>query len=264
MSDNLKEVAERISNDIDNITRVAKYQKIAKEYYKKNCVSACLDGVEGKNYSFHDKDPRVISINFFDNTDYTLADVDNDYVLSMDEKRYITNVRGRRIYLSENEQLNEDTIKSFVQKAVIPELNAYRFAYLSSMLGNKEVMDYQTLLGESFEDEIITFVSSSIGTNSMLNEKIVPDTQFFSGIDLYEGKNGEIPKGGFRKHKSCGIKDDKDAENLKYLALNKNAVFTVARFELRLNEEENTLAFVLYHDLYVRERYKNLVCWEGI
>ena len=61
MTDNLKQVAEQISEDVEKTTRLVEYKKITEDLYNKNCVSACLDGKEGVDYEITN-DVRMIQL----------------------------------------------------------------------------------------------------------------------------------------------------------------------------------------------------------
>lgn len=258
---NEKQAAEQISEDVEKTARLVEYKKIAEDLYNKNCVSACLDGKEGVDYEITN-DVKIIQLPLSNNCKYTLADVSREHgvpKMKFYEEWLFTNVRGRKIELTNTEVVNQEIIRRFMSEAVIPELNAYRFAYIVSYLGTNNGMTYDKLLKESDEKDIITFVSGSAKKMSLLNEKVVPISQFYTSIELFDGvsKNGQ--KGGFAKH-IAHYEGDADSKNLKYLAINKKALFTVAKFDLKFIGD--MLAFVVYHDVIVRDKYKHLVCSE--
>ncbi len=258
---NEEQVVEQISEDVEKTARLIEYKKKAEDLYNKNCISACLDGKEGVDYEITN-DVRIIQLTLSNNRKYTLADVSREHgVLKMKfyEEWLFTNVRGRKIELTNTEVVNQDIIRRFMSEAVIPELNAYRFAYIAGNLGTNNGMTYDKLLKESDEKDIITFVSGGVKKMSLLNEKVVPMSQFYNGIDLFDGVSEKGHNGGFAKH-IANYEGDTDGKELKYLAINKKALFTVVKFDLKFIGD--MLAFVVYHDVIVRDKYKHLVCSE--
>lgn len=252
----VKQVAEQISEDLEKVAKLRDIQALVELIYNEICVSSCLDGKEGIDY-VNTNDVKTINILLDSNYKYTLANVDRtNGILPMKfyEPYLFTNVRGRKIQF-----VNKDIINRFMTQAVIPELNAYRFAYIAGNLGTNNGMTYDKLLKESDEKDIITFVSGSAKKMSLLNEKVVPISQFYTGIDLFDGVSEKEQKGGFAKH-IAHYEGDTVSKELKYLAINKKALFTVVKFDLKFVGD--MLAFVVYHDVIVRDKYKHLVCSE--
>lgn len=239
-----------------DIKRIAEYRVLIKNFYKENCISSCLDGIEGIDYELTD-DFGIINLIADNENKYTLADVNKrDKIVFLNNAFpiYLTNVRGRKIQLLDDEEYNKTVLKRFMQEAVIPELNAYRFAYIAGNMCKKNDMTYEKLLEESEEKDIITFVSKGL---NKLNERVVPKTQFYNSIDLLDGLSDE--RGGFIKHKAlydCDI----DGREIKFITVNKKSLFTFFDFELKIDEK--MLSFIVYHDIFVRKKYHNLVCSE--
>ena len=269
MTGNLKEVAQDISITLDDVAKVREYKELVENLYKENCVSACLDGIEGVDYETTN-DVKTINILLDNNGEYTLADVNRQWgipKMCFSEPHLFTNERGRRIQITNTELVNKDIISGFMKQAVIPELNAYRFAYIAgNMCHHNNGMTYEKLLKECDEKDIITFVSSECPSLTVPNKKIVPFKQFYNAIDLFDGVTNDRRderKGGFAKHKANTLYEgDTDGKELQYIALNKNALFTVAKFDLKIVGD--MLSFVVYHDVFVREEYKNFVCSEVV
>lgn len=261
MAEELKQVAEQISEDVEKMAKLRDFKLLAENIYNQACISACLDGVEGVDYETTN-DVKIINILLDNNGKYTLADVDRKWgipTIKFSEPYLFTNVRGRRIQITNTDFVNKEFISKFMSEAVIPELNAYRFAYIAGNLGVNNGMTYDKLLKESDEKDIITFVSGGAKKMSLLNEKVVPVSQFYTGIDLFDGISEKEQSGGFAKH-IANYEGDTDSKALKYLAINKKALFTVVKFDLKFIGD--MLAFVVYHDVIVRDKYKHLVCSE--
>lgn len=258
---NKEQVAEQISEDVEKVAKLRDFKSLAENIYNQACISACLDGVEGVDYEITN-DVKIINILLDNSGKYTLADVDRKWgipTIKFSEPHLFTNVRGRRLQIANTDFVNKEIISRFMSEAVIPELNAYRFAYIAGNLGTNNGMTYDKLLKESDEKDIITFVSGSVKKISMLNEKVVPMLQFYNCIDLFDGISEKEQSGGFAKH-IANYEGDTDGKELKYLAINKKALFTVVKFDLKFVGD--MLAFVVYHDVIVRDKYAHLVCSE--
>ena len=196
-----------------------------------------------------------------------------------------------------------DASRFIMEESVIPEVDAYRFATIASTsgvrgttgnltssttkqaidtalsdLGEQEVDEANMILFTTptvkgyLESQLSRLLESGVGR---FNQKLyyyndvplitVPQTRFYSAIDLLDGtSSGEID-GGYKKHVSTGATGDANGKNLNFILLNKRAVSAIVKHVVNkvippeLNQEKDgyMIFFRYYHDLFVKENKAN-------
>lgn len=188
---------------------------------------------------------------------------------------------------------------------VAPEVDAYRFAKIASTSGiegtsgslnsstTKAAIDTAiATLGENEVDEanMVLFMTPTIrialesGLSRQLESGVgafdqrlyyyngipivsVPQTRFYSAIDLLDGKTSGEKQGGYKKHVNTGASGDADGKNLNFILLAKDAVSGIVKHEVKNiieprynNTSDGYLVFFrYYHDLFVKEMKKNAI-----
>ena len=186
---------------------------------------------------------------------------------------------------------------------VAPEVDAYRFAKIASTSGIEGTSGSLTsanaktaidtaiaTLGENEVDEanMVLFMTPTIrialesGLSRQLESGVgafdqrlyyyngipivsVPQTRFYSAIDLLDGKTSGEKQGGYKKHTSTGASGDADGKNLNFILLAKDAVSGIVKHEVKNiieprynNTSDGYLVFFrYYHDLFVKEQKVN-------
>ena len=197
-----------------------------------------------------------------------------------------------------------DASRFIMEESVIPELDAYRFAKIASTpnvrgttgsltssttkqaidtalsdLGEQEVDEANMILFTTptvkgyLESQINRQLESGVGR---FNQKLyyyndvpvvtVPQTRFYSAIDLLDGTSTGETDGGYKKHVAVsGVTGDADGKNLNFILLNKRAVSAIVKHVVNkvippeLNQEKDgyMIFFRYYHDLFVKENKAN-------
>ena len=187
---------------------------------------------------------------------------------------------------------------------VAPEIDAYRFAKMASTTGvtsvsgalssaadTKAAIDTGiAALGENEVDEanMVLFMTPTIRMKlenalprqlesgvGAYDQRVyyyngipiisVPQTRFYSAIDLLDGKTSGEKQGGYKKHVNTGATGDADGKNLNFILLAKDAVSGIVKHEVKNiiepkynNTSDGYLVFFrYYHDLFVKENKAN-------
>ena len=191
----------------------------------------------------------------------------------------------------------------FMRTKVIPEKDAYTFAKiagtkdiagttgnLSSSTTKAAIEAAIATLGENEVDEenLVLFTTPTVKgyleaqmTRSFpvgetaYGQKIeyfndiplitVPQTRFYTGIDLFDGvTSGEIA-GGYRKHVAqSGVSGDADAKNINFILMDKAAALSIAKNnvaqifapEVNQNYDGWTFNYRFYYDVFVLSNKK--------
>ena len=191
---------------------IKEIQELVEQLYKENCKSIVLDGIDGK--------------------DYTCDDC------------FIHSKFGEMVFRFDRGRLVENTdfaIKTFMNN-VVAEIDACRFATIANFIDVEEVNDISVgyiNLQMKKSDDIVVF--KKLGSKNRYEEIKtidVPQTRFYSAIDIIEGGQG-----GFKKHEN--------AQELKFLILDKSKLFTVAKFMVK--EKGNLIEIRVLHDVLSSE-----------
>lgn len=196
-----------------------------------------------------------------------------------------------------------DASKFIMEESVIPELDAYRFAKIASTEGirgatgdlttnnTKQAIDAALAdLGEQEVDErsMFLFMTPTVKTNlesqinrslesgvGRFNQKLyyyndvpiitVPQTRFYTAIDLLDGTSSGEVDGGYKPHVSTGASGDADAKKINFILLNKRAVSAIVKHTVNkvitpeYNQEKDgyMIFFRYYHDLFVKTEKAN-------
>ena len=196
-----------------------------------------------------------------------------------------------------------DASRFIMEESVIPEVDAYRFAKIASTRNvrgttgslnssnTKQAID--TAMADLAEQEVdesnmILFTTPTVKTNleSQINRQLesgvgrfnqklyyyndvplisVPQTRFYSAIDLLDGTSSGETDGGYKKHVNTGASGDADGKNLNFILLNKRAVSAIVKHVVNkvippeLNQEKDgyMIFFRYYHDLFVKKNKTN-------
>ena len=196
-----------------------------------------------------------------------------------------------------------DASKVIMEESVIPELDAYRFAKIASTEGVrgttgdltsanvKQAIDAALAdLAEQEVDErsMYLFITPTLKTaletqinrslesgNGRYNQKLyyyndvplitVPQTRFYTAIDLLDGVSSGEVDGGYKKHVSTGASGDTNGKNINFILLNKRAVSAIVKHvvnkvitpEYNQQKDGYMIFFRYYHDLFVKENKTN-------
>lgn len=194
----------------------------------------------------------------------------------------------------------------FIRTKVVPEVDAYRFAKIAgtaNIEGTTGTLTNSTTkaaleaaivnLAESEVDEgsLVCFMSPTV--KGYLEHELtrqlpsgetaygqivsyfnnipivtVPQTRFYSKIDLLDGKTSGQTDGGYQKH-TAGSSGDTAGTDINFILMDRNAAFAVTKNrvskivtpEENQNEDGWRFFFRCYHDLFVLEnKVKGIYC----
>lgn len=195
----------------------------------------------------------------------------------------------------------------FLRNKVIPEKDAYTIAAIASHSGvttKAETLDNTSTkqsiettlaqLGEAEVDEanVVIFCTPTVkgylesqltrtlpsGVTSY-GQKIdyfndiplitIPQTRFYTAIDLLDGKTSGEEKGGYKKHEKTETEGDVAGENLNYIIMDKEAAMTIQKnavlqvIEPGVNQLHDgwTFNYRFYYDAFVYEnKTPGIIC----
>lgn len=187
----------------------------------------------------------------------------------------------------------------FMKQKVIPEKDAYTFSAVASANGvggttgtlsatsTKQAIETAIAdLGEKEVDEanMVIFTTPTVKgyLETQLNRSLasgetsygqklnyfneiplitVPQTRFYTGIDLLDGKTSGEEAGGYRKHVATGEAGDVAGQNINFILMDKNAAVSITKNEVGqiITPEVNqlhdgwTFSFRFYYDVFTFE-----------
>lgn len=194
----------------------------------------------------------------------------------------------------------------FIRTKVVPEVDAYRFAKIAGTTGiegatgtltsstTKAAIEAGlTTLGENEVDEGSLVIFATPTVKGLLEAELkrdlpsgetaygqiinyfngiplisVPQTRFYTKVDLLDGKTSGQTDGGYTKHTSTSSGDDA-GKDINFIIMDARAAFAVTKNrvskivtpEENQNEDGWRFFFRVYHDLFVLEnKVKGIYC----